>query len=181
MALRPSATLARAIQSWVARVAVGPSTIRGYPKGTVEVARRFLRELRLRRFSNDDATRFGKELDRVTLELLAALPRRARRWGLARKMLNLYLRDCVYNAHLRAEYRLGRLEGYCELPLDSVTAMQLRRVTHGRNLPRWPGVGALHPGVSAQYQAAATQVARARRVRRVHLDVFWWSEERDDR
>jgi hypothetical protein len=41
-------------------------------------------------FFENDAMRFSRELDRVTLKLLAAQPRSARRWGLARKRLARY-------------------------------------------------------------------------------------------
>ena len=179
LVLKVEANLARGIQSRIARVAVGPSTVRGYPRGTVDAARRFLRRLWLRRFAVADATHFRAQLDRATLELVAVLPRGSRRWGVARKLLNLYLRDCVYSAHLRPMYGLGRAERHLELPLDSITARQLRKGRRGEDLPRWPGVGALNPRVSAKYQAIAVWIARQRGVRRVHLDVFWWSEDRD--
>ena len=39
LALEIEAELARAMQSRIARVAVGPSTVRGYPRGTVDAAR----------------------------------------------------------------------------------------------------------------------------------------------
>ena len=58
VALTIEAELARAMQSRIARVAVGPSTVRGYPRGTVDAARRLLRRLSLRRFAVADATRF---------------------------------------------------------------------------------------------------------------------------
>jgi len=91
----------------------------------------------------------------------------------------MYLRDCVYSAHLRSLYGLGRIEPFCELPLDSVTARRLFESKEGKGLPRWPGVGAVTSEVSARYQAVATKMARAREVRRVHLDVYWWSLERN--
>jgi len=65
------------------------------------------------------------------------------------------------------------------VPLDSITAKKLRGSADGAALPAWPGVGRLTPTVSAHYQAVATQIARARKLRVVHLDAFWWSEDRD--
>ena len=122
---------------------------------------------------------FIRVLDRETIRLQAALPAGARRWGVARKLLNIYIRDCVYSAHLRSAYSLGQIEPFCEVPLDSITAEKLRESDAGTWLPAWPGVGRLTPEVSAQYQVVATQIARGRRLRPVHLDVFWWSEDRD--
>jgi hypothetical protein len=179
MALRPRAELAAAIRNRVARVAVGPSTVRGNPAGTTEAARRFLRNLPLGSFATHDRAGFIRTLDRSTTQLQAVLPPGAKRWGVARKLLNIYLRDCVYSAHLRSAYCLGRIEPFCEVPLDSITAGKLRESDEGVELPVWSGVGALTPAVSAQYQAVAAQIARALKMRTVHLDVFWWSEDRD--
>jgi len=120
-----------------------------------------------------------RTLDRETILLQAVLPARGRKWGVARKLLNIYIRDCVYSAHLRSAYSLGRIEPFCEVPLDSITGKRLRESDEGATLPAWPGVGRLTPDVSAQYQAIATQIARTRRLRVVHLDVFWWSKDRD--
>ena len=120
-----------------------------------------------------------RSLDRETTRLQATLPARGRRWGVARKLLNIYLRDCVYSAHLRSAYRLGQIEPFCEVPLDSITAKRLRGSAEGAALPAWPGVGRLTPEVSAHYQIVAGHIAKARKIRPVHLDVFWWSEDRD--
>ena len=179
MALRPRSDLEVAIRSRVARVAVGPSTVRGTPRGTAEAARRFLGQLSLRSFRARNREMFIRALDRETIRLQAALPARGRRWGVARKLLNIYIRDCVYSAHLRSMYSLGEIEPFCEVPLDSITGEKLRESDAGTALPAWPGVGRLTPEVSAQYQVVATRIARARRLRPVHLDVFWWSEDRD--
>ena len=178
MALRPNSDLEAAIRSRVARMAVGPSTVRGTPRGTAEAARRFLGRLSLRSLRARNRETFMKTLDRETIRLQAVLPPRGRRWGVARKLLNIYVRDCVYSAHLRSAYRLGRIEPFCEVPLDSITGNKLRESDEGAKLPRWPGVGRLTPEVSAQYQVVGIQIARARRLRPVHLDVFWWSKGR---
>ena len=160
-------------------MAVGPSTVRGYPAGTTEAARCFLRGLPLGLFAAHDRAGFIRALDRSTSRLQSVLPPGAKHWGLARKLLNIYLRDCVYSAHLRSAYGLGRIEPFCEVPLDSITAGWLRESDERTELPVWSGVGALTPVVSAQYQEVAAQIARALKMRTVHLDVFWWSEDRD--
>ena len=143
MALIPRPDLERAIRSRVARMAVGPSTVRGNPAGTTEAARGFLLALPLRHFAAGGGAEIQRALDRSTARLQAALPRGARNWGVARKLLNIYLRDCVYSAHLRSLYRLGRIEPFCELPLDAVTARHLLESSDGAGLPAWPGVNAV--------------------------------------
>ena len=179
MALTPNADLTAALRARIARVAVGPSTVRHCPAGTAEAARRFLRHVDLSRFAAGDGEQFRTELDLVTSDLQAVLPGDARQWGLARKILNMFLRDCVYNAHLRAAYALGRGERHCEVPLDSTVVRRLAASESGRALPAWPGISGLGPDVSDEYQAVAARVAALLRVRRVHLDAFWWSGPHD--
>ena len=128
MALRPRPALEAAIRSRIARVAVGPSAVRGSPRGTAEAARRFLRQLPLRSFRARNRETFVRSLDRETIRLPAALPARGRRWGVARKLLNIYMRDCVYSAHLRSAHGLGNRAGLRSAP----------RLHHGKETP---GVG----------------------------------------
>jgi len=175
------AAFLRAIQSRAARIAVGPSTVRGQGgKGVVKAGRGFLRQLNLRQFATGDPRRFNRTLDRVTESLKKALPRPARSWGLARKVLNIFLRDCLYTVYLRNAYRLGRAEHLLELPLDSITARQLKREFGRGALPGWPGVKHNTPGLSREFQDAALVIAKAKGLARIHLDAYWWSQSRDD-
>jgi hypothetical protein len=86
------------IQTHVASVAVGPSAARGRGRsGVVERARRFLGVLPLSALGTSNQDHFRDELDRATRKLTAALPEPARCWGLSRKLLNIFLRDALYN------------------------------------------------------------------------------------
>jgi hypothetical protein len=168
-----------AVRSRAARIASGGSAMRGAGNsGCSAAARAALRELDVAPFSTKDATTFRQRLDEETQRLRARLPRGAQYWGLARKVLNIYLRDCFYTTYLEREYRLTDAEQFLELPLDSVVATELRK---GRSdeLPRWTAIKDLTPKVSALYQAAATDEAAKHRIARVHLDAVWWSLNRD--
>jgi hypothetical protein len=168
------------IQSRTARVAIGASTVRGRGNaGTVAASRQFVRSLPLQRFALDDPSRFAAELDRTTDDLCAALPRNAQHWGLARKILNIFLRDCLYTTYLSEAYQLQRAENLLELPLDSITARQLQLIAGRGVLPRWPGVRHVTADVSARYQAVPAKEANARKIARAHLDALWWSVGRD--
>lgn len=174
------ADLLHAIQSRVARIAVGPSTVRGKGNsGAVKAARVFLLNLDLKIFSTSDADAFRSELDRSNDQLIQKLPSKAKWWGLARKVLNIFLRDALYTAYLRDEYKLGSAEAYYELPLDSVTVRELKHAVGRGMLPVWPGVKNLTPTLSDEYQEAAQRIAREKRIHRVHLDAIWWSASRD--
>ena len=101
--------------------------------------------------------------------------------------MNIYLRDAVYNVHLRNAYRLAVLERHLELPLDEETASRLRsdyatlqqQTPRLPDLPPWPGVFKLTLAVSRDYQTAAQEVAKSEGLAsRVHLDAFYWALDR---
>jgi hypothetical protein len=170
----------RTIQGRVARVAIGASTVRGRGnKGTVKACRSFLRRLDLSRFGSKDGAAFGLALNRSTKALQAKLPRSAQRWGIARKALNIFLRDAFYTTYLDAAFHLRQAESLFEIPLDSITATTLKRVVGKGALPRWPGVKRLTPSLSAIFQKAAAVEAGKLGIARVHLDAIWWSADRD--
>jgi len=173
-----SPTLINALTSRVARIAVGPSVVRRSPEGTVSAARALLRAVDLSEFGTSDAETFAAALDKWTNAMKRSLPGHAR-WGLARKLVNIFLRDAVYNVHLRSAYRLDRCESLCELPMDSIVAHQLSSASI-KKMPKWEGVNALGRPENALFQNAASEVAATVGVHRLHLDSFWWSQSRDE-
>ena len=171
-------TLIEAIKKRAAVVAVGPSTARGQGvAGVVGRLRTALDAVPLSKFSTSKQMHFSRALDASTKKVMAALPPRARSWGLARKCLNIFLRDCFYNGYLRGAYRLGAAEPWYEVPLDRAVADGLK--THfKRKLPRWPGVKRVTPEISEPYQEAALLLSRSWGISRVHLDTFLWVDGR---
>ena len=181
MARTTDQQLLRAFQSRAARIAVGASTVRGRGNaGVVEASRKFLRKLDLRPFGDPMDGQFVRSLDEATLGLRECLPRRARHWGLARKVTNIFLRDCLYTTYLDAAFGLRKHEMLFELPLDSITAVHLKRAAGRGTLPAWPGVKHLTEALSVRFQAAAAAEAAKRGIPRIHLDAIWWSVSRDD-
>lgn len=169
----------RCVQSHIARVAVGPSAVRGKGnKGVVLQARNFLREVKLGAFATADPGSFARVLDAQTEALRASLPHDAQHWGIARKVLNLFLRDCFYTGYLRDAHQLTVAEHHFEIPLDSVTGQSLMEIAP--ELPAWPGVKYLTKDVSTAYQQTAANAAREVGIARVHLDALWWSVGRDE-
>jgi len=165
------------IQKRTARVAISPSTVRGQGvPGIAAAGRRFLAALDLRAFVSSREEVFQRELDKATEQLQVALPGPARHWGLARKILNIFLRDALYNHYLRQEYGLSRVEFFLEVPLDSLSAQGLRERRKQEALPRWTGVSRLTPAMSEAYQGAAARLADAWGISRVHLDAYLWSD-----
>ncbi|MDP2857147.1 MAG: hypothetical protein Q8P50_04120 [Bacillota bacterium] len=141
-------------------------------------AREYLLRLDLHRFSTPDADTYRVVLDQVTAELQEAMPRAGGSWGVARKILNIFIRDASYHVALNEAYRLAAPQRWMEMPLDSLTATGLKRAVGRGRLPQWPGVKHLDPTLSDRFQAAAAVVAEEKDLMRVDLDVIWWGLRR---
>lgn len=164
------------LQWRTAELAIGRSTLRnqGAP-GVVAAARKYLRELNLADFRIRSRSEFTAVLDKHTGKLKSKLPQRARNWGTARKALNIFLRDALYNRYLCAHHELRRLEPWLEVPLDRYVAMGLIGENESRTvLPSWRSIKSLTPQVSSAFQRVAANVAAKAHVARVHLDIKYW-------
>lgn len=179
MALTTRPTLFEGIQSRLARTTASASALRGSSEGTARVVRRYLKRVRLEPFGTRDADVFGALLDRHTLSLAKRIPGPAPAgWGVARKMLNLFLRECAYNVYLRSAFNLGRSERLLELPLDALTGKAVLKESKRRE-SEWTGIRRLTPESSEVLQSEAQRIAKKKRLLRVHLDVVYWSVARD--
>ena len=168
------------LQGRCAKLAIGPSTLRG--KGTTGVAaavRLNLAAIDLAKLAVKSQAAFQIRLCKLTAALEARLPELGRAWGRARKALNIFLRDVTYNADLRDHYELGEIRGWLEVPLDSHVALGLRSEPEGSRLPGWPGIKHLRPEISKQYQSVAAAIAKRYGVSPVDLDVFYWRAAQD--
>lgn len=160
----------------VANGSVGASTARGRVKGTVETARTFLKGLDLGRFVTESEDQFRQILDKTTVEFRDALPERL--WGFARKFLNIFLRDALYNRFLCESYELACIEPFLEVPLDRSVGMGLynrAKERDGSDVPRWDAIKRLQPKDSDKYQDFARRVAEEEGCCRVDLDLLWYS------
>jgi hypothetical protein len=105
------------------------------PQGTLDCIRRFLKQDVDLAAISKNPQKFNQTLDALTEDLRRAMPHDARHWGVARKCLNLFFRDALYNFYLRRAYDVEKVERYLEIPLDSYVGRALRR-EDGR-LPQW--------------------------------------------
>lgn len=129
------------IHKKVAIAAIGPSALRSQgASGVIDAARGYLIALDLSQFADRGERSFSRRLDKVAEELREAFPVGARNWGAARKALNLFLRDSLYNLYLNRCYKLSSTEDWYEIPLDGVIARGLRTRDVSGHLPRWRGV-----------------------------------------
>ena len=166
------------MQRKVAVTAVGPSALRGQGKGVLGASQNFLAKISLARIPISSTKSFQRWLDRQTDLLLDSLPIKNRPWGAARKALNLYLRDVLYNRYLCQKFTIEQLEPRLEIPLDSAVAQGLKRLSKHGELPQWPGLKKLTKPVSEKFQEFASEVASKRQIERVHLDMYLWLENR---
>lgn len=175
--MRPK-TFIPTVQRKVATSAVGPSALRGQGAGVLGASQQFLAGLSLTRIPKSTESAFFGWLDRQTEELLDALPIDGRPWGAARKAINLFLRDTLYNQYLSRKFSFGKLESWLEVPLDSAVAHGLKNESGRGVLPRWPGLKHLDYTVSYEFQKFASAHAHTLGIDRVHLDMYLWLENR---
>ena len=160
-----------------AELSVGPSTVRGAgARGVVRAAQEALKHVRLRRFSTSSRAKFLAELEAQTERIRGALPRGARHWGVARKVLNIFLRQAAHNVHLTTWFSLRKVERWLELPLDSHVAAGIHDARRGRDLPAWRTIKGLTHDESDLFQAAARRIAAEKGVLPIHLEYQWWRE-----
>jgi hypothetical protein len=165
------------IQRFVAISAVGVSALRGQGVG---ILKKIHEQLGLKTDLSKMAKLnteidFKKWHDQTTDSLMRTC---GAKWGAARKALNLFLRDCLYNKYLNSHYRLDIIEHWLEIPLDSVIAKQLKRDAGRGCLPLWPGLKRLKKNESIKFQEHASFMAMEKGIARVHLDIGMWVNNR---
>jgi hypothetical protein len=175
--MRPN-TFIPTVQRKVATSAIGPSTLRGQGAGVLGASQQFLSKLSLARVPKSSEHRFRCWLDRQTDALLDKLPIDGRPWGAARKAINLFLRDVLYNQYLTRRFAFGQIERWLEIPLDSAVARGLKAHAGPGALPHWPGLKHLDGTVSEEFQTFACAHAHTLGIERVHLDMYLWLENR---
>jgi hypothetical protein len=143
--------------------------------GMRSTAREFCSCLQLNRLPKPEA--YGATLDEWTDQLKSKFPEGGRYWGVARKCLNIFMRDASYSVHLCEKYpRLKLLEHVLEVPLDSYTANGLLHEEGAAKfgLQRWNTIIRLTREENRRFQQWALVVAEREGVARVHLDLIYF-------
>jgi hypothetical protein len=167
------------VQGFTAISAIGPSALRNQgATGVIKATREYLSQMDLKKFQVSSLDRFQCVLDSETAALVRSFPKSARNWGAARKALNLFLRDSLYNRYLSECFHLSELESWLEIPLDSIIAGALKKKSTRGELPPWKGLKNLKPENSLKFQDFASIQAKSIGIARVHLDMYLWIEGR---
>lgn len=168
------------VQRFVGIAAVGISAMRNQGKGVLQAVHEYLGGIDLSAVQSlNTRLDFDRWLNFHTEGLLSRLPTRSKRWGAARKALNLFLRDCVYNKYLSSAYEMEKVEQWLEVPLDGWVAKQLEHQAGRGMLPQWPRLKNLEKDVADEFQGFAESLAKRRGTARVHLDIEMWLQGRE--
>lgn len=155
---------------------IGPSALRNQGVGILEKAQKYCSEIDLSEYSLLTECKFLSHLDRETDRLMISFNNDA--WGTARKALNLFFRDALYNKYLSEIYNLDAIESFLEIPLDRAVSTGLKRRGVRGELPQWPGLKSLRKEISDEYQSFALKEAVKEGISRVHIDMYLWLEYR---
>jgi hypothetical protein len=167
------------IQAFISITAIGASALRNQGKGVLAASREFCAKMDLGKYSDiNNIVKFQILLNKDTERLLDNFSFRKRPWGTARKAINLFLRDALYNKYLSARYQLEEIEPFLEVPLDSAVSKGLRKRAGRGVLPQWPGMKSLTKTISDNYQVFAQAIAKELKIHRIHLDIYLWLENR---
>lgn len=189
--------LLQKMQDRLAEISVSGSTLRNQGAARmVATAREFLKQIDLQAFKEciADKQSFNQFLDNRTEDLVTEFkklegfkPNEGKGFGAARKSLNLFFREVVYNTFLAERLNLPmNLEHYnqaiqfLEIPLDKDAAdgiyekCKLYKI-EAKGLPeKWPRIIHLTPEISKTFQEAALEIAKKEKTARVHLDLIFW-------
>ena len=92
--------------------------------------------------------------------------------GIARKAINLFLRDAFYNRYLFDRFKLEKIEYFLEILLDRIVAKGLREeYKRDRSLTPWLGLKKLEHKDGNKYQRYALILANKYNMARVHMDM----------
>jgi hypothetical protein len=172
------AKLVQQMQNYVAETCVGASAMRNQGgSGLVQAARKYFKTIDLASIPTDES-RITDWLENHTDALLLKFPVGARKFGSARKALNLFVRSAAYNRCLNQAFQLDAMLPLLEVPLDSYAAKHLLR--HNCAIAsKWVGLKFVTRAEHGKYQLAALDLAKRWQVHRVDLDVFFFREEAD--
>lgn len=167
--------LIKLFQHRVSELAAGSSALRNQgAKEVVKIARAYFDTLKLSSFVKQNEIDFQRRLNSVTKKLVSRFPEGAKNWGTARKAINLFLRDVLYNSYLNKYYSFRKVEKWLEVPLDSFVIKGIKKNSSNIILPRWKGIKYLSINESKIFQKRAEDIAKKKAIAKTHLDLFYW-------
>lgn len=165
------------VQNRIANTSVGPSTLRGQPKGSVKKAINFLKIMSLNDYFNiHKEDEFLSNLNRQTNLLKNELPSQS--WGFARKIINIFLLQATHDIYFGNGYNLKKIIPFLEVPLDNPNAKKLREFAKSTGIKlSWSNIKNLSKEDSDSLQIFAQKIAKEKySCERCYLDYYFWRE-----
>ena len=174
----------------IAQVSIGASAIRNQGgSGLIKIFRDYFEnEINPSTFFKalPKKKSYRNYLDYHTDQILIRFPKGAKSWGGARKGLNLFLRDFVYNGYFGNKYNvpteyseLNSFIKYLEVPLDKEVAQGIIQDCQNEK-PKWTNIRRLTPEISEIFQEQADIIANQKGTARVNLDLIYWRSDKTD-
>lgn len=119
----------------------------------------------------DDPLEFRKMLNYVTNILVA---KTQIKWGTSRKLINICLREIVYNTYLREYLKLKEKDLFkLEVPIDSHTYKYLVDQNNFSKF-RWNGIINVSKKDHLAFQKSYFDLALRNKIAAIHLDIDAW-------
>ncbi len=162
------------VQRRIANISVGPSTLRGQPRGTIKTAREFFMVFNFEAFKDcSSEEEFLKKLDEQTELLRNKLPSQS--WGISRKALNLFLFQSAHDIYLCEKNNLRRLIPFFEVVLDNPNAKIILTIAEKEGVSLiWRNIKSLNKEENKLIQEFAKRIASERNYERCYLDLDFW-------
>lgn len=174
------------LQRRIAQISVGASALRNQgAKGIIGICREYFENsINLKEFRKVlESKEYKSYLDKHTDKLVSKFPEGGKSWGAARKGLNLFFRDVVYNFYLANYLEISADEEEnkkvlknLEVPLDKDVATGL--IEKYPDLPKWKSIRKLTKNESEIYQKIAFKYAEELNIPRIHLDLEFWRRDK---
>ncbi len=167
-------------------ISVGASALRNQgASGIIKIAREYFYTIDIEEFMSciDSKDVYSKFLNKHTDNLVSIFPENGRSWGGARKGLNLFFREVVYNKFFSDYFGLptritefNEKVKFLEVPLDRDVATGIYSESEV-TLPKWKSIKSLTPTISEEYQIVAQIIAEKENYAKVNLDLRYWRKE----
>ena len=200
---KPTTLEIDAIHQYTATTALGASTVRNNPEDTARIAREFLKSVAPTELRALTKHEFPDWLNEKTTELQNCLAQntsikrraekrpgpgiitRENRFGLSRKILNIYLHNCYFNKILNERCKLERFRDLYEVPIDNDTQEWIIHLAREAELDVKPiankvAIYKLTPSRNSLLQICAEDIASLLGTDRVFLDPLFYRQDDAD-
>jgi hypothetical protein len=173
----------RQIHKRISIISVGASALRNQgASGIIKIARDYFYQININEFVDalETESYYKLFLNEHTENLISNFPENGKSWGAARKGLNLFFREIIYNKFFSDRYgfpkdffEFNKKFKFLEVPLDRDVALGIYYETD-MLLPKWRSIKTLAQEGSDLYQKAAQKIAENEKTARVNLDLKYW-------